>query len=233
MLSLYGMTKFFDFAKKSPVARLCALALALTFAACGNAGQVSAESQNPVVAISAAEKSVLEGLEGSSYKNSTKWENCVSSKSSYYADVSGLVDKINPVISKMAEVAPPVNGVALLDAPPRGENSVGVFLCDGMTTSANALYRTVSISNDFISKLKDAVRANGGGNEEFISGLAFVLYHEIGHAALNHSALKLRADSKFGLPQELEADQFSLEMMTALGISTKGVETARTVAEGY
>lgn len=210
-----------------------AVALALAISACGNVGQVSADSKSAAVSISPTEKSSLEGLEGSSYQNSAQWRDCVSSASPFYPDVSGLVGKINPVIGKMADISPPVNEVALLDAPPRGENSVGVFLCNGMSASANALYRTVSLSNDFIGRLKEAVRANGGGDDEFVSGLAFVLYHEIGHAVLNHSALKLRGDAKFGLPQELEADQFALDVMAAVGISTKGVETARSVADVY
>jgi hypothetical protein len=227
------MPKLLDFVKKPSGTGLVAAALALAISACGNVGQVSADSQSAAVAISSAEKSSLEGLEESSYQNSARWRDCVSSASPFYLDASGLVGKINPVIGKMAEIAPPAGEVSLLDAPPRGENSVGVFLCNGMSASANALYRTVSISNDFIGKLKEAVRANGGGNDEFVSGLAFVIYHEIGHAVLNHSALKLRGDAKFGLPQELEADQFALDMMAALGISTKGVETARSVADVY
>jgi len=208
------------------------IALAFAISACGNAGRFAAENQNAAVAITSAEKRSLETLEGSSYKNSGKWQNCVSSKSEYFHEASLLVEKINPVISKMADVAPPVLDVSLLDSPPRGENSVGVFLCDGMTSNANALYRTISLSNEFIGKLRNASTANGGDDRTFVSALAFVLYHEIGHAALNHSALKLRDDAKFGLPQELEADQFALEMMASVGVDTTGVEIARSVADG-
>lgn len=213
--------------------RLAAVALALAVSACGDASRFSAENQSAAVAITAAEKTALTSLEDLSYKNSNKWDNCVSSRSVFFNEASVAIEKINPLVSKMGDVAPPVVDIALLDAPPRGENSVGVFLCDGMSSNANALFRTVSISNEFLGKLKEASLANGGDGRTFPSALAFVIYHEVGHAVLNHSAVKLRPDSSFGLPQELEADQFALDMMFGAGIDTRGVEIARAAREAF
>ena len=50
----------------------------------------------------------------------------------------------------------------------------------------------------------------------------------MGHAALNHSAGKLRVGAQqFDLPQELQADQFAYDAMAAAGIGLNGSEMAK------
>jgi hypothetical protein len=232
MISLADMTKFINGDKGPLLSRLAAVALALAISACGQSGMTSAQNQNAAVTMSAAEKKSLGNLELVLYQNTSQWQDCVSSKSVFYPEAAQIIDKANPVVARMTDIAPPLLEVKLLDAPPRSDNAVGIFLCDRMTSNAYALYRTISLSNEFIAKLKEAALANGGDNATFTSALAFVIYHELGHAALNHSALKIRDNAQFGLAQELEADQFALDLMTSVGLDKKGVDVARSVAGG-
>jgi hypothetical protein len=216
---------------KNAWSRRVATAIAvLSFVACGRVGQTVADRQTTPIAITVAEKTTLANIESTASKNLDTSQNCVSSRSAYFQNISFLVDKVNPVIASLSNVSP-ATSVELLDAPPRSENSVGVFLCDNLSAGAETLYRTVSISNKFIGDLKEAVSAAGGDGNTFDSALAFVLYHEIGHAVLNHSVVKLRGNAPdFGLPQEFDADQFALDTMTAAGIGNTGIDIAKSVA---
>jgi len=203
-------------------------ALVLALSACGPVhGQLTMGDKNANVTVSLAEKRTLEKIEAGVAATLPPGQNCVSSRSPYYYDVEWVIAKVNPVLEKRTDILPPVRGAYLLDNPPRVEDRIGVYLCSGMEANAFTLYRSVYLSNDFIGRLKDAAPARGG-TDAYTSALAFVLYHEMGHAALNHSAVKIRAGApQFDLPQELQADQFAYDAMAAAGIGLKGTELAR------
>ncbi|MBI3795306.1 MAG: hypothetical protein HY280_11370 [Nitrospinae bacterium] len=224
------MYKMFGLVKRPASIRLASALLALALAACGRTAQVSSDAQTTGVTMTAGEVRSLQKIE-SAVSTATNAQMCVSSRSPYYNDTAGLVNQINPVLGKMQNVSPPVWEAIIMDFPPRVDGTIAVFLCDGMTQGAETLFRTVSLSNQFISDLKSAVATAGADASAFNSALAFVLYHEMGHAVLNHSAVKLRGNQTgFGLPQEMAADQFAIDTMTSLGIALNGVDIARAVA---
>ncbi|MBI5179703.1 MAG: hypothetical protein HZA04_10655 [Nitrospinae bacterium] len=212
-----------------PSARTWALcAGAALFTACGGGthGQVAVGDKNVSVNVSWAEKKSLEKLELQTHKNLPEEQQCVSSRSPFADDVAEIIRAVNPYMETRTDITPPVRAVELRDHPPRAEDRIAVYLCTGMKPRAYTLYRSIYLSGDFIGGLKNSSAA-WGGESAYRSALAFVLFHEMGHAALNHSALKLRSADQFDLPQEMEADQFAYDAMAASRISVTGIGLAR------
>lgn len=191
-------------------------------AACGGGAQGNGGGS---LAVSTGAKKTLEKMETAAFAGAAGF-NCRPQASPYANDVKELLDTAAPVLSARIDVRPPATSIDLLTTPPRPEDGIGVFLCAGAESRTFTIFRTVFVSADFVHRLKENT-ANAGGDALFRSALAFVLYHEIGHAALNHSAAKLDPGPSFSLPQELEADQFAYDTMAAAGIGFAGVDVAK------
>lgn len=204
---------------------------ALMLAACGGAAHGTvADVQTGPLSVSAAAKKALEKMETSAFSGAAGKVNCHNKSGSFGPEVTAALDAAAPYLAERTDIRPPVVSAILMDNPPRPEESIAVYICDGMETQAYTIFRSVFISSGFMQRLKNDTSA--AGDTAFRSALAFVLYHEIGHAALNHSAGKLDGGGAFSLPQELEADQFAYDLMAATGTGYSGVDAAKFAASG-
>lgn len=203
---------------------LCAFLLA----ACGGAthGTITSNNKNGYIQVKFASKKSLATMETAAWDGIPGGLNCGTAKSSFAPEVSGLVDKINPYLAMRALATPAPAAAALLNNPPHGDEQVGIYLCAGLAQPAYTVHRSVFLSADFIKAL-DGAAPGWGGEPVFRSALAFVIYHEIGHAALGHSAAAVENGGGFGPPEEIAADQFAYDAMAAAGIGYAGVELAK------
>lgn len=184
---------------------------------------LNSNNKNLNVQLSFAVKKSLEGMETAAWSDIPGAQSCGTAKSPFTPEVSGLIEKLNPFLAARAAVP---SAAALLNNPPRGEEQVGVYLCGGLAQPAYTIHRTVFFNAGFIEVL-NAAASGWGGEPAFRSALAFILYHEIGHAALGHSAAALESGGGFGPPEEVAADQFAYDAMAAAGIGYSGVELAK------
>ena len=209
---------------RAVAAALCALMLA----ACGGEmhGVLVSNNKNVNVQLSFAAKKSLENMETAAWNGIPGAQSCGTAKSAFAPDVNGLIEKLNPFLAARAATTGSPSAAALLNNPPRGEDQVGVYLCAGLSEPAYTIHRTVFFNAGFIDAL-NAAAPGWGGEPAFRSALAFVLYHEIGHAALGHSAAALENGGGFGPPEEIAADQFAYDAMAAAGIGYSGVELAK------
>jgi len=69
----------------------------------------------------------------------------------------------------------------------------------------------------------------------FVSALAFVIYHELGHSALGHSLLRYGADSyddgPYGPGMETQADIFAANAMVATGLPMDGIDLVFSILD--
>lgn len=209
---------------RAVVAAFCALLLS----ACGGAthGTITSTNKNGYIQINFASKKSLATMETAAWDGIPGGENCGIAKSSFAPEVKGLVDKINPYLAARAVTITVPPTAVLLNNPPHGEEQVGVYLCGGLSQPAYTVHRSVFLSADFISALNGSA-LGWGGDPAFHSALAFVIYHEIGHAALGHSATAVENGGGFGPPEEIAADQFAYDAMAAAGIGYSGVDLAK------
>lgn len=203
---------------------LCALLLS----ACGGSthGTIINSNKNGYIQISFAAKKTLVTMEAAAWDGIPGVDNCGIAKSSFAPDVKGLVDQINPYLAMRAVTTATPPSAALLNNPPHGNEQIGVYLCTGLAQPAYTVHRSVFLSVDFVNALNKAA-PGWGGEPAFRSALAFLIYHEIGHAALGHSAAVIENGGGFGPPEEMEADQFAYDAMAAAGIGYAGVELAK------
>ncbi len=209
---------------RAVAAGLCALLLS----ACGGSahGAFTSNNKNWYIQVKFSAKNALADMENSAWNGIPGGENCGIAKSPFAPNVGGLVDQVNPYLAlRGATAADPVTA-ALLNNPPHGDGQIGVYLCAGLAQAAYTVHRSVFLSADFINAL-DGAAPGWGGEPAFRSALAFVIYHEIGHAALGHSATALENGGGFGPPEEIAADQFAYDAMSAAGIGYSGVELAK------
>ncbi len=210
------------------------------FAACGSADvNVEAQSKNSGIRINLLQKSSLEGMESEIFDTFGSYENCAYQDSRFADDAQRLIDMFNNVLRDMEPSDPSISGAELRSFPPREDDKLAVYLCGDLLSDAYTLYRSVFLSNPFIEKLWNTAQESGR-EELFESALGFVLYHELGHTILNHSAIKLgssdsskftddeKPDAKnFDLLQELEADQFAYDVVSLVGLNVEGSSLAR------
>ncbi|MBI5638326.1 MAG: hypothetical protein HZA03_10195 [Nitrospinae bacterium] len=220
--------KTFESGAVRPRRALAAALCALVFSACGGSmhGTLTSNNKNVSIQLKFAAKKALENMETAAWDGIPGGGNCGNAKSSFAPEVNGLVEKINPYLAARAVTANAPLTASLLNNPPRGEEQIGVYLCAGLPRPAYTVHRAVFLSAGFIDALNGAA-PGWGGEPAFRSALAFVLYHEIGHAALGHSAAALENGGGFGPPEEIEADQFAYDAMAAAGIGYAGVELAK------
>lgn len=216
---------------------LIASILLLT-AACGGGTSVTLQSEtdNSKIFIRLGEKRQLEKMESDLFGSFSSQENCLSYNSPFEGMANELILSLNGVLSELEKADDSLNGAVLLNGPPRETGTIAVYLCDGMKPKAYTLHRSVFISNEFLANLHLA-SIETQRVENFLPAAGFVLYHEIGHAALNHSAIKLRgendeggsSENSFDLPQELEADQFAFDIMVKTGLNLEGRYLAQSM----
>ena len=213
---------------KGPGRAIAAVFCAFLLSACGGSthGTLSSSDKNWYIQVKWAPKKSLATMESSAWNGIPGSQNCGTAKSSFAPDVVGLMDKINPYLAARTATATVPLTAALLNNPPHGEEQIGVYLCTGLAQPAYTVHRSVFISTDFINALNTAA-PGWGGEPAFRSALAFVIYHEIGHAALGHSAIAVENGGGFGPPEEIDADQFAYDAMAAAGIGYAGVELAK------
>ena len=216
-------------------AKTLLLAFSIVFlSACGSQARVtlSSKTDNAEVNISLGQKSTLLEMESDIFDDFSSYDNCASGNSQHLWTVQSLLDSLNNVMYEMRGLESSVQSALLLEYPPRDENSVAVYLCDDLGYSAYTLHLSVFISSRFLDELLAESLAQEA-ESSFESAAGFVLYHELGHAMLGHSSLKLRNSDgepvyagNFDFPQEIEADQFAYEALMRSGIGIDGIELA-------
>ena len=193
---------------------------------------LSTKTDNAEVNLSLGQKSTLLEMESDIFDDFSSYDNCASGSSQHLWTIQSLLDSLNNVMYEMRGMDFSVQSAMLLEYPPRDENSVAVYLCDDLRYSAYTLHLSVFISSRFLDELL-AESSLQGTESAFESAAGFVLYHELGHAMLGHSSLKLQSSDgepsfagNFDFPQEIEADQFAYDALMRSGIGVDGIELA-------
>jgi len=202
------------------------LLLALV-SACGAPAQVTldAKTGNSSVDITVSQKIELSEMELAVFDGFDSWDNCRSENSAHASTLLYLIDMFNANLHAIPEKDPEIDGAVLMNSPPREENMVAVYLCAGLDSNAFTIHRSVFLSSVFLDELlKMSYTPENAGAYE--SAVGFVLYHEMGHALLNHSAGKM-GDDGFDLPQEIAADGFAYNLLQLTGVGADGAELAR------
>ena len=211
------------------------LAFSILFlAACGSQANValSPKTENAGADLTPGQKSSLLEMESEIFGDFSSYDNCAFENSPHLWTVQSLIDSLNAVLHEMRGMESGAHPAILLEYPPRDENSAAVYLCDDMRYSAYSLHMSVFISSRFLDELlAESVRL--GAENLFESAAGFVVYHELGHAMLGHSSLKLQNtddeqnfSNYFDFPQEIEADRFAYDALMRSGIGVGGIELA-------
>mgnify|MGYP000193373039 CR=1 FL=1 len=211
------------------------LAFSMVFlAACGSQANValSSKTENTKINLTLGQKSSLLEMESEIFNDLSSYDNCAFENSPHLWTIQSLIDSLNGVLHELHGIEPGVHSAELLEYPPRDENSVAVYLCDDLRYTAYSLHMSVFISSRFLDDLQAESARQGAGNA-FESAAGFVLYHELGHAMLGHSSLKLQNtddertfSNYFDFPQEIEADRFAYDALMRSGIGVDGIELA-------
>lgn len=201
--------------------------------------QTKSQTRNSGVSMNLSQKISLEEMESEIFNTFGSYQNCAYQDSRFADDAQRLVGMFNNVLSEMELSDSSISGAELRSFPPREDDKLAVYLCGDLLSDAYTLYRSVFLSNPFIEELWEAAQEDDKENL-FESALGFVLYHELGHTILNHSAIKLEnsdnseftEDEKssaknFDLLQELEADQFAYNVILLVGLNVEGSNLAR------
>ncbi len=206
------------------------LFLTLFISACGGGSShyyVSGESDSGSVNVSIKNEGLLSAMEDGMFGTFATGGNCDLSKAEYLGKAKSVVDDINANLDILSAFSPPVYSVVAKRAPPREDGEIAVYLCDEIGFRAFTLYRSVFISNRFMEEMEEAA-LEWGDISILDSAIAYVIYHEVGHAAMNHSAVKMPFGTDdggyhFDMPQEVDADRFAYEMMTLTGKNMLGM----------
>jgi hypothetical protein len=177
----------------------------------------------------------LTNMETGSFSGIASHGGCDFTDSHNAASVSEILDELNLYLPEMGNFEPPVNSVLLRKSPPREDGTIVVYLCSGLDSNAFALFRSIYLSESFLDDLQKTA-VEWGDERLYFSALAYVVYHEVGHAVLNHSAARIPgADGNpggsggFALPQELEADAFAYDLIRITGRDPLGVVMAQSL----
>jgi len=229
------MIKYIDMVAITVRAKTLTIAFSILFlAACGSQAKValSSKTKNAEVNLSLGQKSSLMEMESEIFNDFSSYDNCALENSPHLWTVQSLMDSLNSVLHELRGMESGVHPAVLLEYPPRDENNVAVYLCDDLRYTAYSLHMSVFISSRFLDDLlAESVRQEA--ESIFDSAAGFVLYHELGHAMLGHSSLKLQNTDEeqtfsnyFDFPQEIEADRFAYDALMRSGIGVSGIELA-------
>lgn len=229
------MVKYGDMLAIGIRAKTLTIAFSILFlSACGGQAQLtlSSRTDNAEVNLTLGQETSLLEMESKVFDDFSSYDNCASGNSPHLWTVQSLLDSLNAVMYELRGIESSVQSALLLEYPPRDENSVAVYLCDDMRYSAYTLNLSVFISSRFLDELL-AEAGRQGDESLFEAAAGFVLYHELGHAMLGHSALKLQNSDEeptfagnFDFPQEIEADRFAYDALLRSGIGVDGIELA-------
>jgi len=208
-------------------------ALFLLSACGGTRAELHAVSNNKNVVVTVDTQKSLSSMESEMFVSKIDSKNCSLSASQYKASLLEIINTINSNSEQFVDIRPPFNSVALLEAPPREEETVAIFACDGLDADVFTLNRSIFISNSFIDELQNE-SLYWNDQSLFIPALSYIIYHELGHALLNHSAIKLATTQQgqtysFDLPEEMEADSFAYDLMTLTEQNLMGMVMAQSL----
>jgi len=213
------------------------LVVSVLLSACGGAAntRVSGLADTGALSLSMQAIQSLKNMETGSFSDITSHGGCDFTDSHNAASVSEILDELNLYLPEMGNFEPPVNSVLLRKNPPREDGTVVVYLCSGLDSNAFALFRSIYLSESFLDDLRKTA-VEWGDESLYFSALAYVVYHEVGHAVLNHSAARLPGmdgtsggSGGFALPQELEADAFAYDLIRITGRDPLGVIMAQSL----
>lgn len=155
----------------------------------------------------------------------------------YRAIIVEIVDRFN-----LAVVTP--QNAPLLVGHPDQEDGIAAIICADGKIAAYAYPKTVVLHDGLLDALADEamnhtkIVKKGGPTEEwealFISSVAFVLYHELAHAELDHAKLVAGDDytDRYAASYiELSADAFGAASVKAAGFSLEGAELVFALLE--
>lgn len=215
--------------------------IALFISACGSNADVyvSAESNTGSKRLTLHVRNSLTDMETEIFQTFSFSNNCDYDASPYSEDVQRIIEDINLNLPNLPDFEPPVNAVFLQSGPPRWSGTVAVHLCEELEAGAFTLFRSVFLSNAFLENLYSGALA-WGDDELFEPALAYILFHEVGHAVMNHSADKippveeeenapLGEHHHFDLPQEIEADSFAYDLMVLTDRNLLGMVMAHSL----
>lgn len=210
----------------------------LSTVACGGIGGGSADTGDTgygSASLTQTEKASLTILEEGVLESLYFEGKCDLGNSEFAGSVEYAVGLINSRLAELEYNEPLIEQVVLLSGPPRFEGSVGIFICDGLGFNASTLHRSTFISTEFLAELRAG--SEEWGDEAFFGpAVAYIVFHEFAHAALNHSAVKLpkndgsaTGSSGFDYPQEVEADRFAYNLMVMTGQDLLGMVIAQSL----
>lgn len=211
----------------------------LFMAACGGQAQVNITSKtdNAQLNLTLGHTSSLKEMESDIFDSFGSFDNCVYADSPHAWRVRSLLDSLNGVLYEMPGTDPYIQSVLPADYPPREEYTVAVYLCDDLQSTAYALHLSLFLSNRFLDELLLTARQSER-EDDFLSAAGFILYHELGHALLGHSKIKIQSGDEyettgesyyannFDFPQEIEADEFAYNALLRTGVGVDGVDLA-------
>ncbi len=207
------------------------LVVSFFLSACGGYANtdMSAHTDAGAVSVSAQALHSLANMETGTFDDIISPGSCDSAGSHNMASVSAILDELNSSLPEMGNFEPPANSVLLRKRPPREDGTIAVYLCRGLASNAFTLFRSIYLSESFLDNLRTTA-AEWGDDRLYFSALAYVVYHEVGHAVLNHSAARIPGGSDgFDLPQELEADAFAYDLIQITGRNPLGVVMAQSL----
>jgi len=213
------------------------LVLSFLLSACGGYANTRVSGQTDTGAVSVSMQAIqsLTDMETGSFGDIASQGGCDFTDSRHVAAVAEIVDELLFYLPEMGNFEPPVNSVLLRKRPPREDGTIAVYLCRGLTSNAFTLFRSIYLSESFLDDLRKT-SVEWGDERLYFSALAYVVYHEVGHAVLNHSATRIPGtdgnpggSGGFDLPQELEADSFAYDLIRITGRDPLGVVMAQSL----
>ena len=116
---------------------------------------------------------------------------------------------------------------------PGGDDGISVLFCADGKIAAYAYPKTIAVHDQLLSALEDSAAQFASSSSDkdknvlFLSALAFVIYHELGHAELGHPSMIANGNSLGAFSTsllELKADAYAASALHATGFSIEGAE---------